>query len=53
MVAALGHNAFEPEWEARSYGFRPGRNCYDAISAIYATCKGLASVTVLVRPRSV
>jgi RNA-directed DNA polymerase len=37
-------NALEPEWEARfeprSYGFRPGRGCQDAISAIYLTCKG-------------
>jgi len=34
----------EPEWEARfeprSYGFRPGRGCNDAISAIYNTGKG-------------
>jgi RNA-directed DNA polymerase len=34
----------EPEWEARfeprSYGFRPGRSCQDAIGAIYTTCKG-------------
>ena len=32
-------NALEPEWEARfepkSYGFRPGRGCHDAIVAIY------------------
>jgi RNA-directed DNA polymerase len=37
-------NALEPEWEARfeprSYGFRPGRGCHDAISAIYNVCKG-------------
>jgi RNA-directed DNA polymerase len=37
-------NALEPEWEARfeprSYGFRPGRGCHDAIAAIYNTCKG-------------
>ena len=37
-------NALEPEWEARfeprSYGFRPGRSCQDAIEAIYTTCKG-------------
>ena len=37
-------NALEPEWEARfeprSYGFRPGRGCQDAISAIYNVCKG-------------
>ncbi len=34
-------NALEPEWEARfeprSYGFRPGRGCHDAIEAIYNT----------------
>jgi RNA-directed DNA polymerase len=37
-------NALEPEWEARfeprSYGFRPGRGCQDAIGAIYRTVKG-------------
>ncbi len=37
-------NALEPEWEARfeprSYGFRPGRGCQDAIAAIYSVCKG-------------
>ena len=37
-------NALEPEWEARfeprSYGFRPGRSCQDAIEAIFDTCKG-------------
>ena len=37
-------NALEPEWEARfeprSYGFRPGRSCQDAIAAIYQACKG-------------
>jgi RNA-directed DNA polymerase len=37
-------HALEPEWEARfeprSYGFRPGRGCQDAIQAIYMTCKG-------------
>ncbi|MFD1363716.1 group II intron reverse transcriptase/maturase [Actinoplanes sichuanensis] len=36
--------AMEPEWEARfeprSYGFRPGRGCQDAIQAIFATVKG-------------
>lgn len=36
--------ALEPEWESRfeprSYGFRPGRGCHDAISAVYSTCKG-------------
>ena len=38
-------NALEPEWEARfearSYGFRPGRSCQDAINAIHKSCKGL------------
>jgi len=33
--------ALEPEWEARfepnSYGFRPGRSCWDAIQAIGTT----------------
>jgi RNA-directed DNA polymerase len=37
-------NALEPEWEARfepkSYGFRPGRGCHDAIEAIYWTLNG-------------
>jgi RNA-directed DNA polymerase len=37
-------NALEPEWEARfeprSYGFRPGRGCHDAIAAIYNVGKG-------------
>jgi len=36
--------ALEPEWEARfepkSYGFRPGRGCHDAIGAIYSTLNG-------------
>jgi RNA-directed DNA polymerase len=37
-------NALEPEWEARfeprSYGFRPGRGCHDAIDAIHRTTCG-------------
>ena len=37
-------NALEPEWEARfeprSYGFRPGRGCHDAIEAIYKVGRG-------------
>jgi RNA-directed DNA polymerase len=37
-------NALEPEWEARfeprSYGFRPGRGCHDAIEAIFGVAKG-------------
>jgi RNA-directed DNA polymerase len=36
-------NAVEPEWEARfepkSYGFRPGRGCHDAIEAIFQVAK--------------
>lgn len=36
---ALCRLALEPEWEARfeadSYGFRPGRNCHDAVEAIF------------------
>jgi RNA-directed DNA polymerase len=35
----LAKLALEPEWEAvfepNSYGFRPGRNCHDAIEAIF------------------
>jgi RNA-directed DNA polymerase len=37
-------NALEPEWEARfeprSYGFRPGRGCQDAIQALFQTLCG-------------
>lgn len=37
-LQALFKLALEPEWEAKfesnSYGFRPGRNCHDAISAV-------------------
>lgn len=40
-LQALTVNALEPEWEARfeprSYGFRPGRGCHDAIVAIHTT----------------
>ena len=36
--------ALEPEWEARfeprSYGFRPGRGCHDAIEAIFHVARG-------------
>lgn len=39
-------NALEPEWEARfepkSYGFRPGRGCHDAIESIFKTVGGKA-----------
>src|SRR5260370_20119204 len=37
-------NALEPEWEAqfepRSYGFRPGRGCHDAIESLFCTLRG-------------
>src|ERR1019366_4817985 len=37
-------NALEPEWEARfeprSYGFRPGRGCRDAIESLFNTLHG-------------
>jgi RNA-directed DNA polymerase len=43
-LQALVVGALEPEWEARfeprSYGFRPGRGCHDAIESIYLTAKG-------------
>jgi RNA-directed DNA polymerase len=36
--------ALEPEWEARfearSYGFRPGRGCHDAIGSLFRTLCG-------------
>lgn len=39
-LQALFKLALEPEWEAKfeenSYGFRPGRNCHDAIAAVRA-----------------
>lgn len=41
---ARTRNALEPEWEARfepkSYGFRPGRGCADAIASLFTTLKG-------------
>ena len=44
VLQARALNALEPEWEARfeprSYGFRPGRGCQDAVSAIYLTLNG-------------
>jgi RNA-directed DNA polymerase len=40
-LQAVTVNALEPEWEARfepkSYGFRPGRSCQDAIAVIFWT----------------
>jgi RNA-directed DNA polymerase len=44
VLQARVKNALEPEWEARfepkSYGFRPGRGCHDAITAIHQAVKG-------------
>ena len=38
-LQALVKNALEPAWEAKfegsSYGFRPGRDCHDAIEKIF------------------
>jgi RNA-directed DNA polymerase len=43
-LQALTTAALEPEWEARfesrSYGFRPGRSCQDAMQAIFVTARG-------------
>ncbi len=43
-LQALAAAALEPEWEARfesrSYGFRPGRSCQDAMQAIFVTARG-------------
>ncbi len=43
-LQALTAGALEPEWEARfesrSYGFRPGRSCQDAMQAIFVTARG-------------
>ena len=45
-LQALAVSALEPEWEARfesrSYGFRPGRSCQDAMQAIFVTARGKA-----------
>ena len=44
VLQAVVASALEPEWEARfeprSYGFRPGRGCHDAIEAIFQAGKG-------------
>lgn len=44
VLQARVTSALEPEWEARfeprSYGFRPGRSCQDAIAALFTTCRG-------------
>src|SRR2546429_6265003 len=43
-LQALASGALEPEWEARfeprSYGFRPGRGCQDAMQAVFVTARG-------------
>ena len=43
-LQAVAVGALEPEWEARfesrSYGFRPGRGCHDAIQAVFLTARG-------------
>jgi RNA-directed DNA polymerase len=43
-LQALTVGALEPEWESRfesrSYGFRPGRGCQDAMQAIFVTARG-------------
>jgi RNA-directed DNA polymerase len=51
-LQAVVLNALEPEWEARfeprSYGFRPGRGCHDAIESIFtAARRGAKRVWVL------
>jgi len=42
-VQAMVKNALEPSWEAKfegsSYGFRPGRDCHDAIEKIYGLAR--------------
>ncbi|WP_433262552.1 group II intron reverse transcriptase/maturase [Actinosynnema sp. CS-041913] len=44
LLQARMVNALEPEWEARfeprSYGFRPGRGCHDAIAQIFQSSRG-------------
>jgi len=43
-LQALAASALEPErearFESRSYGFRPGRSCQDAMQAIFVTTRG-------------
>jgi hypothetical protein len=43
-IGCLQDSALEPEWEApfepKSYGFRPGRGCHDAIQRIFTTAHG-------------
>ncbi|MEU8252393.1 group II intron reverse transcriptase/maturase [Nonomuraea sp. NPDC048916] len=44
VLQARAKNALEAEWEARfearSYGFRPGRGCHDAIEAVFNALSG-------------
>ena len=44
VAQAIVKNALEPQWEARfeanSYGFRPGRNCHDAIAQYFTRLCG-------------
>jgi len=44
VMQARAKNALEPEWEARfearSFGFRPGRSCHDAIQSIFSMTRG-------------
>lgn len=43
-LQAVAKNALEPAWEAQfeasSYGFRPGRSCHDAMQKIYGLARG-------------
>src|SRR2546421_8886244 len=43
-LQAVVLGAVEPEWEAqfepKSYGFRPGRGCHDAIESLFNTLRG-------------
>nr|WP_281258362.1 reverse transcriptase/maturase family protein [Actinomadura mexicana] len=52
MSSSAVRNALEPEWEARfeakSYEFRPGRGCHDAIEAIDETCKSKSAARLWV-----
>ena len=48
IMQAIVKMALEPEWECRfepnSYGFRPGRSCHDAVTALHTTmCKSGSS----------
>jgi RNA-directed DNA polymerase len=42
-IQSMAKNALEPAWEAQfegsSYGFRPGRDCHDAIEKIYGLAR--------------